>query len=168
MYRNTSSINIATILRKLPSAFANIRGNDAYPQIIGTVKFYQLPNGVLVAAEVDGLPTSTGYCQMPIFAIHIHEGGNCMGDEVDPFRNVGMHYNPYDCPHPYHAGDMPPLFDANGKAFLVFLTTRFTVDEIIGKAVIIHDSPDDFMSQPAGNAGNKIACGTIQASRRGF
>ncbi|MBE6619935.1 MAG: superoxide dismutase family protein [Ruminococcaceae bacterium] len=168
MYRNVSSINIATILRKPPSAFANIRGNDTYPQIMGTVKFYQLPNGVLVAAEVDGLPTSTGYCQMPIFAIHIHEGDNCRGDEVDPFRNVGMHYNPYDCPHPYHAGDMPPLFGANGKAFLAFLTARFTVDEIIGKTVIIHDSPDDFMTQPAGNAGNKIACGTIKASGRGF
>lgn len=168
MYRNASSNNVATIFRKTPSAFANIRGNSAYPQIMGIVKFYQLPYGVLVAVEVDGLPAPAGYCQMPIFALHIHEGADCTGDAIDPFRNVGMHYNPNGCPHPYHAGDMPPLFGANGKAFLAFLTTRFTVDEIIGKTVIIHDSPDDFMSQPTGNAGNKIACGTIQASRRGF
>ncbi len=168
MYRNTSAINIAAFLRRPPSAFANIKGNATYPKIIGTVKFYQLPSGVLVIAEVDGLPTSAGYCQMPIFALHIHEGTSCTGDAIDPFRNVGTHYNPYDCPHPYHAGDMPPLFGANSKAFLAFLTTRFTVDEIIGKTVIIHDSPDDFMSQPAGNAGNKIACGSIQVSRRGF
>ena len=46
-------------------------------------------------------------------------------------------------------------------AFLAFITDRFTANEVIGKTVIIHDSPDDFTTQPSGNAGNKIACGII-------
>ena len=46
---------------------------------------------------------------------------------------------------------------------MTFLTNRFRVEEILGKTVIIHDSPDDFTSQPAGNAGKKIACGMIRS-----
>jgi Cu-Zn family superoxide dismutase len=46
---------------------------------------------------------------------------------------------------------------------LSFLTNRFTLDEIIGRVIIIHDKPDDFTSQPSGNSGNKIACGKIVA-----
>ena len=72
------------------------------------------------------------------------------------------HYNPKDCPHPYHAGDMPPLFGNNGEAFMAFMTDRFTVEEIIGKTVIIHSNPDDFTTQPGGNSGEKIACGKIK------
>ena len=46
--------------------------------------------------------------------------------------------------------------------FSAFLSGRFTIDEIIGKAVIVHSSPDDFTTQPSGNAGEKIACGIIK------
>ena len=60
---------------------------------------------------------------------------------------------------------MPPLFGCNGAAFSVFLTDRITVNEIIGKTVIIHSDPDDFTSQPSGNAGTKIACGVIRVNR---
>jgi len=45
---------------------------------------------------------------------------------------------------------------------MVFLTDRFTISEIIGKTIVIHISPDDFKSQPAGDAGKKIACGEIK------
>ena len=51
----------------------------------------------------------------------------------------------------------------NGYAFSAFLTDRFTVKEIVGRTVIMHSSPDDFTSQPSGNAGEKIACGEIVA-----
>ena len=57
---------------------------------------------------------------------------------------------------------MPPLFWNNGYAFQMFLTDRFTVKEIIGKTVIIHDNADDFTTQPSGNSGEKIACGVIE------
>lgn len=61
---------------------------------------------------------------------------------------------------------MPPLFGSSGYAYLAFFTNRFTVPEILGRTVVIHDIPDDFTTQPAGNAGMKIACGVIQAIRR--
>ena len=68
-----------------------------------------------------------------------------------------MHDNPQHCPHPYHAGDLPPLFGAHGFAFSACLTDRFTVEQIIGKSIVIHSAPDDFTTQPSGNAGSKIA-----------
>lgn len=64
--------------------------------------------------------------------------------------------------HPYHAGDLPPLFSANGNAVLEVLTDRFNIHQIIGKTIIIHRNPDDFTTQPSGNAGEKIACGVIK------
>jgi len=78
-----------------------------------------------------------------------------------PFPQSGTHYNPNNCPHPYHAGDMPPLFGADGYAFLSFVTSRFTANEVIGKTIIIHSQPDDFKTQPSGDSGEKIACGVI-------
>lgn len=167
--RNTFP-NFTALLRTRPQARAQIRGSDAYPEIRGTVRFYNTQYGTLVAAEIMGLPTSSAPCESPFFAFHIHEGSNCGNSncrngicprDSDPFADVRMHYNPYDCPHPYHAGDLPPLLGANGRAFSVFLTNRFTVSEILGRTVIIHSSPDDFMTQPSGNAGTKIACGVI-------
>lgn len=136
-----------------PVAYAKISGGENQPNITGIVQFYQLAQGVVVLADIEGLPkTNTN-----IFAFHIHEGENCQNN----FENSGGHYNPTNQPHPNHAGDMPPLFSNNGDAWLAFLTNRFNLNEIIGKVVIIHDQPDDFASQPAGNSGTKIACGKI-------
>lgn len=145
-----------------PYASADIRGSEKYSNIYGKVLFYKTNYGVIVATEINGLPTNEEICKEPIFAFHIHEGDHCTGNINDPFANVMSHYNPKNCIHPYHAGDMPPLFGNNGYAFSMFLTNRFSIDEIIGKAVIIHDRPDDFTTQPSGNAGNKIACGIIK------
>lgn len=166
MYRSNDQINVAGIMRQMPSAMAFIEGSPSYPDIRGTAKFYQLPMGVLVAVEVYGLPASATPCQSPVLALHVHEGATCSGNATDYFANARTHYNPYACLHPYHAGDMPPLFSAGGMAFSAFLTDRFTVDEIIGKTLIIHDRPDDFVTQPSGNAGQKIACGEITQTRR--
>lgn len=155
-------INLSALLSKRPNAFATVKGNSKFPQIRGQVYFYQINGGVIVVAKVSGLPYYKDKCKNLIFGFHIHEGGACTGTEVDEFRNTGMHYNPSGCQHPYHAGDMPPLFGNSGMAFMAFLTDRFTVREIIGKTVVIHSSTDDFISQPSGNAGEKIACGVIQ------
>lgn len=148
-------------INKKPYAVARLQGGGKYPNLQGMVKFYQAKNGVLVWVYVSGLPESNDICKQPIFAMHIHSGGKCSGNETDPFADAMTHYNPNGCPHPYHAGDMPPLFGANGVAFSEFLTNRFSLKEIVGKSVIIHSNPDDFTTQPSGNSGEKIACGVI-------
>lgn len=150
------------LFRSKPMAVAEMRGSINHPNIQGLVWFYRTEFGVIVVSDIMGLPTSTNACNSPIFAFHIHGGNECSGNASDPFANAGMHYNPNNCPHPYHAGDLPPLFGANGNAFSAVLTDRFTIDEIIGKTVIIHSNPDDFTTQPSGNSGSKIACGVIR------
>ncbi len=152
---------IESVLRSRPQAVASLRGDVLYPNLFGTVRFYGHPYGTLVVVEVQGLPDLQNACASPIFGFHIHEGGTCTGNADDHFADTRTHYNPQGCPHPYHAGDLPPLFSANGYAISVCLTDRFTVQEIIGKTVIIHAMPDDFFTQPSGNAGVKIACGEI-------
>lgn len=142
--------------KTMPSAYSVVRGGTAFPKILGVVEFYSLKKGVLVVAEVEGLPSK----KPQIFGFHIHEGAACKDD----FALTGGHFNPNNQPHPSHAGDMPPLFSSEGEAFLVFYTARFSVSEIIGKTVVIHQQPDDFTSQPAGNSGQKIACGVIEKS----
>lgn len=160
---NCSEMYLKRILMKRPDAIANIMGSSEYPEIMGNVRFYQTGRGVLAMTEVSGLPTSEDVCMNPVFGYHIHSGNFCLGNSEDPFADAMAHYNPDNCNHPYHAGDMPPLFGNDGYAFSVFLSNRFNVCEIIGNTVIIHLHPDDFHSQPAGNSGVKIACGEIFA-----
>lgn len=165
MFRNDRLSVFGALLQREPNAFASIQGSRTYHQIRGLVRFYQTASGVIVATEVSGLPSPRGRCEAPIFGFHIHEGSSCSGNDADPFADALTHYDPHQCPHPYHAGDLPPLFGVRGTAVSVFLTGRFTVRETIGKTVIIHSNPDDFTTQPAGNAGTKIACGKIFDSR---
>ena len=155
---NNSIISI----NRRPQAIAIVKGNTNYKGINGTVQFYPKKSGVLVISQIFGLPKGTNKCDSPIFAFHIHSGVSCTGNEEDPFADSKGHLNLNNCPHPYHTGDMSPLFGCNGYAFSVFFTDRFTIKEIIGKTVIIHSGPDDFTSQPSGNSGTKIACGIIE------
>lgn len=154
--------NLASVLRRPPAASAQVRGNGEYGAVRANVYFYRAMGKVLVVAMADGLPRKSAECENPVFGFHIHGGGSCTGNENDIYADAMTHYNPKDCPHPYHAGDMPPLFGNNGEAFMAFMTDRFTVEEIIGKTVIIHSNPDDFTTQPGGNSGEKIACGRIK------
>lgn len=149
------------ILQQSPAAGAEISGSAEYPDINGRIDFYQTTSGVLVAAQVFGLPVSESSCDERIFAFHIHSGSSCTGNRSDAFADALTHYNPGGCSHPSHVGDLLPLWGNNGYSFEVFLTNRFSVNEILGKTVIIHLNPDDFSTQPAGNAGQKIACGVI-------
>ena len=141
---------------RLPSAVACISGGRNNPALKGTVRFDQNCGGVLVTAEVSGLPRDGFY------AFHIHEGNSCGG--ID-FAESGSHYNPSGAAHPNHAGDLPPLLSHNGRARMSVLTGRFRVDEIIGKTVIVHSNPDDFTTQPSGNPGEKLACGIVCRER---
>ncbi len=136
-------------------ARADVRGGAMAPGLRGIVEFYPHPDGTLVTAQIWGLPaTETGF-----FALHIHDGRSCGGAD---FADAGSHFNPGKTAHPMHAGDLPPLLSANSNAYLSVLTGRFRVEDVLGKTVVIHSHPDDFRSQPAGNPGEKIACGSIK------
>ncbi len=156
-----SKISLLSLLRGRPQAAASLAGSENYLGISGTVRFYQTGKGVIVLAEISGLPHSELPCHDRVFGFHIHEGTDCGGTMDDPFADTMSHYDPHGCEHPYHAGDLPPLFGNNGYALSLFLTQRFSVDEVIGRTVIIHDMPDDFTTQPSGRSGTKIACGVI-------
>lgn len=150
------------MFRKPTNAFAIVKGSEKYPTIRGKVMFYNTGKGTVVRAEITGLPMSDDLCGQPVFGFHIHSGESCTGSKNDPFSDADGHFNPNNCKHPYHAGDMPPLFGTDGNALLIFMTDRFHVRDVIGKTVIIHAHPDDFTTQPSGNAGEMIACGKIE------
>ncbi len=147
------------ILNTQPAARASVRGDAAHRGLHGAVNFYPAAGGTLVAAELYGLPAKTSD---GVFGFHIHEGTACRGTADDPFAETGGHFNPAGQRHPYHAGDMPPLFGSDGYAYLSFFTNRFTPEEIVGRTVVVHGHPDDFTTQPSGGSGPKIACGEIR------
>ncbi len=163
---NRMNCSRVSLIQRQPQAVALLTGSNEYPDIYGVVRFYTMKNGTLVYADVEGLPYAGNRCSQEIFGFHIHEGDSCTGNDKDKFTDAGTHLNKDNCVHPFHTGDMPPLFGNNGKAVSVFLTNRFTVDEVTGKIVIIHGSTDDFTTQPSGNAGEKIACGIIRPVQR--
>lgn len=163
MYLKPRYEGLNKLLRRTPDAQAVVSGGPGYESVSGMVFFYEASGGVLVVAQMQGLPQSGGKCPADVFGFHIHAGTSCTGNAQDPFADAGAHLNPNDCPHPAHAGDLPPLFGCRGYAFLTFFTDRFSVGEIVGKTVIVHRRPDDFTTQPSGNSGAKIACGRIAA-----
>ena len=162
-----STYLIPDLLKKRPCAYAEIYGSEAYPDIIGLARFYTVRNGVLLVLEVNGLPSGETPCAPSVFGCHIHEASQCTGNAEDPFADTRAHLNPKQCPHPEHAGDLPPLFGNSGYAFMSVFTARFTAEEIINRTIIIHAAADDFTSQPSGSSGKKIACGQIRRASSG-
>ena len=136
-------------------AIARIRGAAQLPNLHGWITFTQRRHGVWVHASLCGLPeTSSGF-----FALHIHQGKACTGEG---FADTLGHYQFAGQLHPQHAGDLPPLLSCNGIAEMCVLTNRITIPQILGRTIVIHEGVDGFQTQPAGNAGSKIACGIIQ------
>ncbi|WMM26413.1 superoxide dismutase family protein [Tissierella sp. MB52-C2] len=150
-------------------AYARIKGGNLYPNLRGIVFFDDVEGGTEVSVEVWGLPLykpAEGNNQ-PIgpHGFHIHEKGICeVTDPNNPFESAGGHYNPTNQPHGNHVGDFPVLFSNNGYARMRFFTDKFKPEDIIGRSVIIHENPDDYRTQPAGNSGKRIACGVIYSS----
>jgi len=130
----------------------------------GTVNFAQSGDKVRVSANITGLRPNGE------FGFHIHEAGDCSsGDGM----SAKGHFNPYGKPHGQHssperhAGDMPSLkSDANGNAAATFDLDIITVApgpaSIVGRGLIVHVQPDDYKTQPTGNAGARSACAVIQ------
>ncbi len=154
----------------LPSFYnrarAKVEGGPLAPEIKGVVYFRDISDGVIVSARITGLPeykaADNGNPVGP-HGFHIHQAGNCtVSNPKDPFQKAGMHYDPDDQPHGNHAGDLPNLFSNHGCARMSVYTDRFKVKDVIDRAVIIHKHPNDFRTQPSGNAGPRLACGVIE------
>ncbi|MFZ5974289.1 MAG: superoxide dismutase family protein [Bacillota bacterium] len=151
-----------------PVAAAILKGSDFAPDLTGIVRFYPADSGSFVSIVVRGLPelqlSDDPAKRVGPFAFHIHEGKSCGSPGVpEAFTSAGGHYNPKNLPHPLHAGDLPTIYPNHGYANMTVYTDRFTPGEVIGRTVILHKRADDYHSQPAGNAGERIACGEIRA-----
>ena len=141
-----------------PQGAAWVGGAAAAARLSGLVKFYDtIYGGVLIETEIFGLPNISSQGSSDFYALHIHETGDCSHQ----FAKTGNHYNPAGLPHPQHAGDLLPLLGNQGYAWGAFYDKRFQIKDILGRSVVIHRNRDDFTSQPAGDAGEKIGCGVI-------
>lgn len=161
MNQATPSQTFITLLQNnKPQAMAWVTGNAEAPQLSGLVKFYETPfAGVLVEAEIFGLPDVALPGSANYYAMHIHEYGDC---NLPSFSQSGGHYNPTGALHPQHAGDLPPLLGNQGYAWTSFYDKRYSIQDILNRSVIIHQKRDDFTTQPSGDSGDKIGCGVIR------
>ena len=138
---------------------------DASGKDVGTVQLRQTPHGVLLKMSLKGVAPGE-------HAFHIHAVGKC----EPPFTSAGGHFNPASKKHGMeaaegsHAGDMPNLhIPANGELTIDIANPMISlvkgrpnsVFDADGSAIVIHAAADDYKSDPAGNAGDRIACGVI-------
>lgn len=152
-------------------AQAKLDPTSAMSMAKGDAKFDQVGNEVVLDLKVEG--ASPGE-----HAVHIHEKGDCgttmdaMGMAV-PGGGAGGHWNPEMMKHGkfgegmHHLGDVGNVtVGADGKGTLTFRTSRWSIgtgmpNDVVGKSVVVHAGKDDFMTDPTGNAGGRIACGVI-------
>lgn len=129
---------------------------------VGKVTLTAVPTGVLLDADLTALPPGD-------HAFHIHEFGKC---EAPDFKSAGGHFNPEEDEHGLmnkagpHAGDMPNIHvPENGKLHIEVLNQMVNLSRGLldkdGSAIVIHEGADDYKSDPAGDAGPRIACGVI-------
>ena len=132
----------------------------------GTLRLEQSGRGTRLRGSLTGLPPG-------VHGIHFHQVGRC--DPPD-FASAGPHFNPTNALHGLqnplgpHAGDLPNItVNAAGEAAVDLVTTRVTPDPSSprglfghdGTALVIHADPDDQHTDPAGNSGDRIACGVV-------
>lgn len=128
----------------------------------GLVRMAQEGDRVVVRARVSGLTPNSEH------GFHVHEKGDCSAPDAS---SAGEHLNPqgksHGAPHgDHHAGDLPSLkADAAGVAATSFEVKGTLLgagaSDLMGKALVVHADPDDYMTQPSGNSGKRIACGVI-------
>jgi Cu-Zn family superoxide dismutase len=137
---------------------------DASGKDVGKATLTVTPSGVLVSLDLTAVPPGD-------HAFHIHAVGKC---EPPDFKSAGPHFNPDETKHGMmnpegpHAGDMPNLHvPADGKLEVEILDPAVTLSaeaallDTDGAALVIHAAADDYKTDPAGNAGDRIACGVI-------
>jgi len=145
-------------------ARAELRNPDG--RTIGRAELRETPAGVLLHLTLTGAPAG-------VHALHLHETGRC---EAPDFESAGGHANPGGAEHGLmnpkgpHAGDLPNLHvPASGTLELELLAARaelgdgeMTLLDADGAAVVMHAHPDDYRTDPAGAAGDRIACGVVE------
>jgi superoxide dismutase, Cu-Zn family len=133
--------------------------------VSGIVTFTRTDQGIKVVADISGLtPGKHGF--------HIHEYGDCSAPDA---MSAGGHFNPAMQKHggpmdmERHEGDMGNIIaDDKGVAHLEITDKMMSFEgknSIIGRGVIVHAKEDDLVSQPVGNAGARVACGTIAIAK---
>ncbi len=138
------------------------RMHDADGNSVGTVELRPSPFGTMLHLRLAFLPPG-------VHAFHVHETGEC----VPPFKSAGGHYNPDGSDHGLmdddgrHAGDMPNIHvPSTGMINVEVFNDELRLDDRLfdgdGAAIVIHEGPDDYATNPAGAAGPRIACGVIQ------
>jgi superoxide dismutase, Cu-Zn family len=158
---------LATAEAQAQSADAVLVDSDG--KTIGNVALSQLERGVRLFAQATDLPPGQ-------HAFHIHETGECGAPD---FESAGGHFNPtdeqhgWDNPQGYHAGDFPNIHvQDDGRLAVEYFTDAVTLREgeetslfdDDGSAIVIHAGADDYRTDPAGAAGERIACGVISPS----
>lgn len=138
---------------------------DRDGQEVGTANLTDTPLGVLIELDVSGLPADQWV------AFHVHETGMC--DPATDHESAGDHFDPTAREHGYlaeggaHAGDMPNQFvraDGTLRAhvFNAFVRLGEGTPDITGRSLVIHAGEDDYVSQPSGEAGDRLVCAVIE------
>lgn len=133
-------------------------------KVSGVVTMTQEKKRIILVAKVMGLKPNSEH------GFHIHQMGDCSAPDAS---SAGSHFNPYISDHgrmqenPHHLGDLINISaDADGNAdyqiALEDVSLRPGKTSIIGRALVIHEEPDDYVTQPSGNSGKRIACGVIK------
>lgn len=138
---------------------------NAADEAVGTVEITAAPKGILMNVSIDKM--EPGW-----HAIHFHGVGDC-ADHGDHFKKSGPHASREGEAHGYfseagpHQGDFPNFYvHSDGTAKFQHFSANVKGDDLLddnGTAVLIHAKPDDYISQPAGDAGDRLACGRIEA-----
>jgi superoxide dismutase, Cu-Zn family len=158
----TGTLSLAAPALAVDTASAVLR--DASGKEVGAATFTVTPSGVLISLDLTAVPHG-GH------GFHVHTTGKC---EPPDFKSAGPHFNPDQTKHGFmtpegpHAGDLPNLHvPADGKLQVEVLEPNVTLSgeapllDADGSALVIHAGADDYKTDPAGNSGNRIACGVI-------
>ena len=147
-----------------PSASAQLQALQG-SNVSGTIEFVQHSHGMVkVTGQISGLKPNAEH------GFHIHETGDCSSADGS---SAGEHFNPHNTAHgryaygTQHAGDLPSLrSNSSGVANVHYETPQISLvkgnHNILDKALIVHEDADDFVSQPSGNAGARLACAVIR------